>query len=204
MHMAVVGTDKKHWTASEWRELPDDRNRYEIIDSALFVTPAPMPPHQRLVGELFLSLHAYANAHRIGDALMSPADIELGDDTVVQPDIFVARLVNGKVSLRWEDLGPLLLAIEVLSPGTARVDRTIKRSSYQRAGIAEYWIVDGDARVVERWRPADDRPEVLADRLEWQPDPAFPPLVIELDALFAAALGSNGIRGYTGIHPSRT
>jgi Uma2 family endonuclease len=82
-----------------------------------------------------------------------------------------------------------LLAVEVLSPSTARADRTIKRRLYQRAGIPEYWIVDLEARLVELWRPSDDRPEMLEDTLSWRPDPAVPPLTIELPDFFRRVLG---------------
>jgi Uma2 family endonuclease len=58
--------------------------------------------------------------------------------------------------------------------------------------VPEYWIVDLDARLVERWRPDDTRPEILTETLEWTPVPGLPPLVIELPALFAEALGENG------------
>ncbi len=63
-----------------------------------------------------------------------------------------------------------------------------KRRLYQRFKVAEYWIVDVDARLVERWRPADARPEILADVLEWQPDRACPPLLIDLSTYFAEVL----------------
>jgi len=60
---------------------------------------------------------------------------------------------------------------------------------FQRAGVPEYWIVDLDARSVERWRPGDERPEVLTERLRWQPDTATPPLEIDLSAFFAQVVG---------------
>lgn len=130
----------------------------------------------------------YLDAHPIGEVLASPADIELADDTLVQPDLFVVPL--GSVpAANWKDIGRLLLAIEVLSPSTARTDRTVKRLRYQRAGIPEYWIVDADARLVERWRPEDERPEILTERLEWHPDPSRPPLVIAVTELFNNVLG---------------
>lgn len=50
------------------------------------------------------------------------------------------------------------------------------------------WIVDLDARLVERWRPSDERPEILAERLEWQPATGVPPLPIDLPHLFAEIL----------------
>ena len=78
--------------------------------------------------------------------------------------------------------------MEVLSPSTARADRTVKRRLFQRTGVPEYWIVDLDARVVERWRPGDDRPEVLTDSLHWQPAAAAEPLRIDLPAFFMQVL----------------
>lgn len=184
MHMAIAATDKKHWTAADLRDIPDDRNRYEIIDGELFVTPSPSLGHQMISKRLLLVINAYLEAHAIGDVVYAPADVVLADDTVVEPDLFVLPLVQGKPPLRWEDAGRLLLVIEILSPSTARVDRTVKRRRFQREGIPEYWIVDGDAEVVERWRPEDERPEIISDRLEWQPDPSVPALIIDLSMLF--------------------
>lgn len=77
----------------------------------------------------------------------------------------------------------------MLSPSTARADRTTKRRRFQRAGIPEYWIVDMDARVIERWRPRDRRPEVLAETISWQPLSSATPLVIELPVLFSRIHG---------------
>ena len=94
--------------------------------------------------------------------------------------------ISGTAKRRAKDLAeilPLRLAIEILSPSTARADRIVKRRRFQRAAI-EYWIVDLDARVVEVWRPGDERPEVATEKLEWQPEPALPPLVMDLVPFF--------------------
>ena len=74
--------------------------------------------------------------------------------------------------------------VEVLSPSTRRTDRTDKLDLYRRKGIPEYWIVDTDDRNVERWRPDDTIPEALTEALEWRPDAATAPLVIDLGAYF--------------------
>ncbi len=189
MAMVTADTERKHWTAAELRAIPDDRNRYEIIDGDLFVTPSPSWSHQILSQEIFQLLHPYTATHQIGQILWAPADIALADDTVVEPDLFVVPLVGGKLSHSWEQVGRLLLVIEILSPSTARMDRTVKRRRYQREGVPEYWIVDGNARLVERWRPADNRPEILTENLPWQPDPALPALDIDLPRLFAVVFG---------------
>jgi Uma2 family endonuclease len=190
MSMAVVNdTGHRHWTAADLREIPDDRTRYEIIDGELFVTPSPLPSHQWLSKRFFLAINSYLEAHGTGEIIYAPADVELADDTVVEPDLFVVPPVVGKPPRSWEDIGSLRLVIEILSPSTARADRIVKRRRYQREGIPEYWIVDGDARIVERWRPDDERPEMITDRLEWKPDTEVAPLIIDLPSLFTAALG---------------
>jgi Uma2 family endonuclease len=191
MSMAVItpNPDHKRWTAADLRAIPDDRTRYEIIDGDLFVTPSPTWGHQDLARELLVLIRGYLKGNQVGKVLFAPADVDLADDTVVEPDLFVVPLVAGTEPRRWVDVGQLLLVVEILSPSTARTDRTVKRRLYQRECVPEYWVVDGDARVVERWRPEDDRPEILVERLEWRPDPQLPPLIIELQALFADALG---------------
>lgn len=172
------------------RALPDDGNRYEVIDGELFVTPAPTWRHQAASRALFLQLHPYISAHALGEVIYAPADVEFADDRMVEPDLFVVPLVGGRVPQRWEDVGRLLLAVEILSPSTARADRQVKRRLYQREGVPEYWIIDVDARLVERWRPGDERPEILAERLTWEPDAAVPALDVDLVGYFAALHGA--------------
>src|SRR5205823_894182 len=104
----------ERWTADMVRALPDDGNRYEVVDGQLLVTPAP---------------------------------------------------------------------------SSARADRQAKRRLYQEEGVPEYWIVDLDARVVERWRPGDERPEIVAATLTWQPDPSTAPLQLDVGVLFYEVLG---------------
>lgn len=184
--MAMPALEHRYWTAADVRELPDDGNRYECIDGELLVTPAPRGRHQAALRDLFRILDPYVQRHGVGDFLWSPADIELEPGSLVQPDLFVARLLPGITRFRdWTDIAGLELAVEVLSPSTARYDRMVKRKFYQRAGVTEYWIVDLDARLIERWRPQDDRPEILHGSLRWQPCGAPEPLDFEVAAYFA-------------------
>ncbi len=176
------------WTAEMVRALPEDGNRYEVVDGELLVTPAPALRHQYVARELLLRLRDYLEANPIGDVLYSPADIEFEPRTMVQPDVFVFPLAGGKLPREWREISELLLAIEVLSPSTARYDREVKRRLYQRASVPEYWIVDPDARRIERWRSNDEAPEVLRDSIIWHPPGAGDPLTIDLAALFARAL----------------
>jgi len=177
------------WTPELVRVLPDDGNRYEVVDGELLVTPMPAPIHQRLLGELLVAIDSYVERCALGETLPSPADISLDERSLVQPDLFVVPRDVSPTFAEWSDLSSLLLAVEILSPSTARADRTIKRRLYQRWPVGEYWIVDPDARLVERWRPGDERPEIVERELTWHPAGAPEPMRLDLDALFVAAVG---------------
>ncbi len=187
--MGMPGLRTTGWTVDLLDTLPDDGKRYEIIDGDLFVTPSPNVGHQRVVGTLYLRLRTYVERAAVGEAILSPADIRSGQRTSVQPDVFVVR---GDVRLGqrgWPEVKDLLLAVEVVSPGSTRADRGAKRLLFQRARVDEYWIVDVDSRLVERWRPEDERPEIVRERLEWRVVQSGDPLVVDLDALFDEAEG---------------
>ena len=185
----VMATTSKHWTIDKVRALPDDRNRYEIIDGELVVTPAPSLLHQRAVLQLALRLAAYLEAERVGETIIAPADVEFAPDTMVEPDLFVVPPIVGRPPRSWTEARRLMLVVEVLSAATARSDRVRKRVLYARERVPEYWIVDVDARVIERWRADDERPEVLSDRIEWRPDPTRAALTIDLVEYFAEVTG---------------
>ncbi len=185
--MPMPALDAHYWTAAEVRALPDDGKRYECVDGELLVTPSPGYPHQFVVKELLLALDPYVRELGLGRLCFAPADVELEASTLVQPDLFVAR-TDGAPLRNAADIRGLLLAVEVLAPSTARYDRGVKRRFYQRNDVAEYWVVDSDARLVERWGAQDEHPEVCIERLEWRPADSVPPLRLDLVALFARAL----------------
>jgi Uma2 family endonuclease len=179
----------RRWTAQMVRDLmeqePSHWPRYEVIGGELLVSPGPRRSHQEAVVRLLFRIDPYTRAHRIGWVGISPSDVELDAETLVQPDLYVTPLVGGRRPADDATISGLLLVIEVLSASTARHDRVTKRRFYQRFGVPEYWVVDLDARTVERWRPADERGELLDEQLVWQPDAAVPPLTIDLPAYFA-------------------
>ena len=172
-----------YWTPDEVRALPADGRRYEVIAGELLVTPAPRFAHQEAVRLLVGAIGDYVTDTSVGHAAIAPADLTPEPGALVQPDVFVVGLVAGRRPREWSDIERLLLAIEVLSPSTARADRTTKRRLYQRAGV-EYWIVDLEARLVERWRPGDERPEILTERIDWLPETGVAPLTIDLEGFF--------------------
>lgn len=174
-----------NWTAERIRALPDDGNRYEVIDGELFVSPAPSWEHQRAAFAMAKRLDAYLDGRMLGTVYIAPADVEFRYDRMVEPDLFVVPLVDGRRPRTWEDVRRLLLAVEILSPSTARADRLAKRTLYQREQVPQYWIIDVAARLIERWGPDDSRPEIVVGQLQWHPEPQAPPLEIDLDDYFA-------------------
>jgi Uma2 family endonuclease len=188
MAMPAMRTD---WTVDMLDALPDDDQRYEIIDGALFVTPAPSDFHQYIVGELHARLLDYCRGSGVGYPVMSPADVRRGDRrrNRVQPDIFVVRVTNGKRPAYPFDLTDLLLAVEVESPSNRRYDYQTKRVLYLENAVPEYWVVSPVARTVARWTRAEDPGEILSQRLAWQPAGMINPFVLNLPEFFAQALG---------------
>ena len=105
----------------------------------------------------------------------------------VQPDLFVVPAAE--VTGDWRDCQTLLLAIEVVSPSSARGDRFKKRRLYQRRGVETYWVVDPDAQLIEVWHPADERPEIVSDVARWQVQAGVAGLRIEVPPLFGRLPG---------------
>ena len=183
---------ERRWTAREVRALIEESPlatpRYELVDGELLVTPSPGFGHQRAVTQLLVALHEYARRERVGEALTSPFDVELEPGTITQPDIFVVSPDEAR-RLHRDGLPAFsrLLAIEILSPSSSRHDRVRKRPLYQR-NVPEYWIVDLDARLVERWRTGDDRPEIIDAALEWRPEGASSPFVLDVARFFGETM----------------
>jgi Uma2 family endonuclease len=188
MAMPAVRTE---WTVEMLDELPDDGNRYELIDGDVFVTPAPSVVHQLVVLTLAARLHAYLRPTGVARVIASPSDVRKPDRTKnrVQPDVFVFKLVDGQRPAYPFALDDLLVAIEVVSPSNSQHDYQTKRELYLRNGVAEYWIVDPEARTFARWRGATDPGELLAEQLEWQPGGLSAPFVVQLSEFFDEALG---------------
>jgi len=174
---------QQRWTREQVLALPDDGRRRELLDGELVVTPAPSRVHQRAVAALCEAMLPYVRRHGLGELLMAPADLSLEDGEILQPDLFVIPPEQAD-GADWRSVRHLLLAVEVASPASRRTDRLTKRRRYQRAGVPEYWVVDLDDRLVERWEPGDDRPAVLEDTLVWSAGGAPEPLVIHLPAFF--------------------
>jgi Uma2 family endonuclease len=188
MHMAAHRTTRR-WTEAEFYEARDAApfgERWELVDGEVLVTPSPHWVHQRIVTRLLELLATYVRSEELGEAFVSPLDVKLEPGLVLQPDLLVVP--NGELRSRDDIVRRLLLAVETISPSSARHDRVTKRPRYQRNRVPEYWIVDDSSQTVERWRPDDARPELLAEQLVWAPDGCRQPFVLDLVAFFGSVL----------------
>lgn len=174
-------------TADDLQHYPDDGNRYEVIDGELFVTPAPLVSHQRVQMRLVELLLPYVRASGI-ELFVAPTAVRASPLTEVLPDLLAVPIGTADApGDRFIVMGEVLLAVEIASRSTARVDRERKRPLYMAEGVREYWIVDGAARSVEVWTRGAIEPRVVRDQLSWQPDARHDALEISLEALWSGA-----------------
>lgn len=154
--------------------LPADGKRYELHEGEIYVTAAPRPRHQQVVGNLYLIIAAHVRRVGLGEVFLSPVDVILADVTVVEPDlVYLDASRLERVSDRGIEGAPTL-AIEVLSPTTASADRGVKRQLAARYGVPHYWIVDPEGRVIETYRLTGHAYEA-GPRLEGTTPAALPP-----------------------------
>jgi Uma2 family endonuclease len=187
---------RRRWTEDEFyaaRDAAPQGERWELVDGEVLVTPSPHWLHQRILVRLTVLLDPYVRAHGLGELFLSPLDVKLEPGLVLQPDLLVVPA--GEIRRTSDIVRRLLLAVETLSPGSARHDRVTKRPAYQRNRVPEYWIVDEISRTIERWTPADERPELLAERLEWKPAGAAQPFELDLVAFFADVRAEDDVVG---------
>jgi len=131
--------------------LPNDRNRYEILDGEFSVTPPPRTKHQTVAGNLHRLLANYVVATQHGIIFIAPTDVILAPTTVVQPDlIFIGNDRRGVITERAIEGAPTLV-IEILSPTTHRVERQTKAQLYAKYEVPRYWLLDPDQQSLETY-----------------------------------------------------
>ena len=214
MQMATKTRRRIHrWTSADLVRLPDDGNRYEVLDGELFVTPQARYQHQRIATRLVLALEPYCARHALG-GVVGPGAVVFGKNEL-QPDVQVVPGAEPSVHMEWKDLPTPLLVAEVVSDSTERRDFGKKRDAYVRIGIPTYWVIDAEHRRVHVWTsadltrgggatapvkhvaaipgdrvtamPADSEPTIITDVLRWQPRADVPPLEIPLEAFLPRA-----------------
>ena len=145
----VSGPAQGEWTYDDYAALPDDGNRYEILNGVLIMAPSPNGPHQDAALRFGHFLLVHVEFAGLGKARISPADVELSPHNVVQPDVFVVLKEHMDRVQEKRVIGAPDLVIELASPSTAAIDRLTKYELYARHGVSEYWIAKPDERTIE-------------------------------------------------------
>lgn len=141
----------KIWTYDDYAALPDDGNRYEVIEGELVMAPAPRISHQECLTNLILITGTYVKSHNLGRVLAAPCDVILDSRNVLQPDLIFISNARAEVVTEKNLQGAPDLAVEILSPSSLRRDRIQKRRIYARHGIPHLWLIDAQARTLEEF-----------------------------------------------------
>ena len=136
---------------------PDDGKRHEIIDGVHYVTPSPVTRHQAISGRLFLSLGNFLAAQpQLGRVFYAPFDVIFTRWDVVEPDLLVIAGDQLDILTTKNVQGAPAIVVEILSPGTRKVDESIKRRLFERGGVREYWLIDPELDIVKVYRREAD------------------------------------------------
>jgi Uma2 family endonuclease len=173
-------------TYEDFLRFPDDGLRHELIDGEHFVTPAPTLRHQRVIGRLYGAFYDYLRTRPIGEIFLSPADVVLSTHDIVEPDLLYVSQERSGILRPDAVHGPPDLAVEVLSPGTRRVDQRLKLALFDRAGVTEYWILDPDSNTATVYRRGQGGLAVVATLTEADSltTALLPGLAIDLSGVF--------------------
>jgi Uma2 family endonuclease len=145
----VEGPEQGRWTYGDYAALPNDGQRYEVMDGVLLMSPSLSPAHQSVANWIAFYLTQHVALPGRGRVFVAPLDVELAINRVVQPDVFVLLNKNlGKITTS-RIVGAPDLVVEVTSPGTAVYDRLNKFEAYAKAGVQEYWVVHPEMLTVE-------------------------------------------------------
>lgn len=142
-------------TADEYFELPDDGNRYELVEGVVLMSPSATPPHQWIALEILYQLTHYVRSKRAG-LVLHETDVSLGQgplgrDLVYRPELmYFAPDRIQKLPLRIKTVPDIV--VEVVSSGSRSLDTETKYADYERAGVKEYWLVDPYRRAMHFYR----------------------------------------------------
>jgi Uma2 family endonuclease len=173
-------------TVTEYKNLPENGPRYQLIEGDLYVAPAPNRFHQDISRNLEVALANYLSAHTIGVLYDAPFDVYLSEVDVFQPDLLIVLNENRGILTDAGAEGPPDLVIEVLSPKTRQLDLVHKKRTYARMGIKELWIIDPDQKDVTVYR-FDQDPIDPVGKFSGQEEvssPLLPGLTIALQDIF--------------------
>lgn len=131
-----------------WACLPEGTSA-QLIENQIFMSPAPTSPHQKVVGKIFSQIFFFVEENELGEAFIAPFDVHITVGNIYQPDIVFISTHQLPQLKREGFYGAPVVVIEVVSKGSEKLDRGIKKDVYEKNGVQEYWIVDPDTKHAE-------------------------------------------------------
>jgi Uma2 family endonuclease len=173
-------------TVHDFRELPEGPPFYQLIEGDLFMSPSPGFTHQQIVLKLARLVGNHLEKHPSGVLSIAPSDVELSDLNAYEPDLYYVSNARRSILTEQGASGAPDLVIEVLSRGTAKYDKGVKRQIYARTGVKELWLVDPDSREISVYRlqEAADKPAGVYGVRQKFTSPLFPRLTIQVSKIF--------------------
>lgn len=172
-------------TLAEWDALPPDTSRcYELVEGVLLVVARPAPLHQRAMMRMCSQIEPQLPAE-----LTVLADVDVvvkaGESpTVRAPDVIITREDCVAANPSRLAAADVVVAVEIISPGTGSTDRVTKMYEYADAGIPHYWLVDLDKPVtLTAYTLVDGNYEHVGDFAGTVTIPSPAGITLTLDAL---------------------
>lgn len=175
-------------TYEDYCQIPNDGNRYEVIEGVLYMSPAPVFKHQRISVKLTSKLFEFIESRELGTVLTAPFDILFSDSNIVQPDILFISNERASILTPKNAQGTPDLLIEILSKSNRRYDEVVKKQLYETYGVLEYWIIDPEADTIQLYRLDGSVlkrvSELSKERADTLNSPLLPGFSCELEWLF--------------------
>jgi Uma2 family endonuclease len=155
-----MATQTKLITYDDYRKLPDDGKRYEIIGGELVMTPGASHRHQRISHLLEYKLEDYIQKHKSGEILDAPFDVVLSMTDVVQPDLMYISNERSQIITENNIVAAPDLVVEIISESTKTRDQITKKELYEKYRVKEYWLVYPNEEKVEQFVLEDEKLEL--------------------------------------------
>ena len=126
----------------------------QVVNNRLVMSPAPHSAHQRVSRKIAFQLNQFVEDNKLGEVFYAPVDVYIDEENIYEPDIFF--IAAERLSIVQNNVyGVPDLIVEILSPGSEKLDKVEKKEVYERCGVKEYWIVSPLTKKVIGYTLAD-------------------------------------------------
>jgi Uma2 family endonuclease len=129
-------------------EIIQPDQKADLIDGVIYMASPEGIKASRLYGWLFVVLGHYLELTDLGEIFGSRTAFRLGVKDSPEPDIAFVKKERLHLARESYFAGPPDVAMEIVSPESVDRDYHKKRALYERAGVAEYWIIDEEMRKI--------------------------------------------------------